>query len=75
MSTCFFCDTKIENIPDRVVRMCKCGALGVDCSPEYTRYLGSKPVEDMTTDDLQKYETLKNNPPISLKLFNSISNK
>ena len=70
MSTCFFCDTKIENIPDRVVRMCKCGALGVDCSQEYTRYLGSKPVEDMTTDDLQKH-----NPPISLKLFNSISNK
>lgn len=59
MSTCFFCDTKIPNIPDRVVRMCKCGLLGVDCSPEYTRYIGSVPVENMTTDDLQKYETLK----------------
>ena len=67
----FFCNTKIENIPDRVVRMCKCGTLGVDCSPEYTRYIGSVPVENMTTDDLQKLDK----PPISLKLFNSISNK
>lgn len=59
MPTCFFCSTKIENLPDRVVRMCKCGNLGVDCSPEYTRYIGSVPVEDMTAEDFKKYESLK----------------
>jgi len=61
MSTCFFCNIKIENIPDRVVRMCKCGNLGVDCSPEYTRYIGSVPVENMNDEDFRKYESLKTN--------------
>lgn len=61
MSTCFFCNIKIENIPDRVVRMCKCGNLGVDCSPEYTRYIGSVPVENMKSEDFIKYESLKTN--------------
>ena len=59
MPTCFFYNTKIENLPDRVLRMCKCGNFGVDCSPEYTRYIGSVPVEDMTSEDIKKYDSLK----------------
>jgi hypothetical protein len=39
--------------------MCKCGNLGVDCSPEYTRYVGSVPVENMNSEDFIKYECLK----------------
>jgi len=59
MSTCFFCETKLENIPDRVLRWCKCGRLGIDCSKEYTRYLGSKPKEEMNQEELENINKLK----------------
>ena len=59
MSTCVFCEKKVENIPDRVLRWCKCGKLGVDCSKEYTRYLGIKPKEDMTGEEIEYMNKLK----------------
>lgn len=59
MATCVFCDTKIDIIPDKVLRWCKCGILGVDCSPEYTRYLGSKPIEQLKQEDLEYVNKLK----------------
>jgi hypothetical protein len=64
MSTCFFCNSKIELIPDGKIRYCKCKLLGVDCGKgynnnPYTRYIGSKPVEEMTKDDIDYMNRLK----------------
>jgi hypothetical protein len=49
METCYFCNQVVPEIPDRVLRICndKCKMLYVDCSPEYTRYGGSLPVEQL----------------------------
>jgi hypothetical protein len=49
MATCYFCNYVVPEIPDRVLRVCddKCQMLYVDCSPEYTRYGGSLPVEQL----------------------------
>lgn len=59
MSTCFFCNDKVSHIPDGVLRWCKCNRLGVDCKKEYTRYLGIKPVEDMTKEEIEYVNKLK----------------
>jgi hypothetical protein len=59
MSTCCFCNVKIDHIPDGVLRWCKCNRLGVDCKKEYTRYLGSKPVQHMTKEEIEYVNKLK----------------
>ena len=44
--TCPVCFHKISLIPDGVLRYCPCRCLGIDHTKEYTRYIGSIPVED-----------------------------
>jgi hypothetical protein len=44
--TCCVCDQRIELIPDGQLRFCPCLCLGVDCTKEYTRYIGTIPQED-----------------------------
>jgi hypothetical protein len=41
--TCPICKTSIELKPDRILKFCHCGTLGVDCDKNYTRYLGIDP--------------------------------
>ncbi len=43
--TCCVCEQKIILIPDGIPRYCSCHGLGVDHAKEYTRYLGTIPVE------------------------------
>ena len=65
MSTCFFCNSKVDMIPDGEIRYCKCKLLGVDCGKGfkngegYTRYIGSKPLEQMNKEDLDYVKKLK----------------
>ena len=44
--TCPICEQKISLIPDGILRYCPCHCLGVDHTKEYTRYLGTIPIED-----------------------------
>lgn len=45
--TCPICETQIEKIPDGIARFCKCKALAVDHTKEYTRFIGGiVPKED-----------------------------
>ena len=43
--TCDLCNSQIPLIPDGQMRFCACKCLGVDHTPEYTRYTGSIPRE------------------------------
>ena len=43
--TCCVCGQKIALIPDGILRYCPCRGLGIDHTKEYTRYLGTIPVE------------------------------
>lgn len=43
--TCPICFHEITMIPDGNLRYCYCGCLGVDCTGEYVRYIGTIPKE------------------------------
>lgn len=43
--TCDFCNSQIPAIPDGRMRFCACQCLGIDHTPEYTRYIGAIPRE------------------------------
>ncbi len=70
-ATCPICDEKMTLIEDGILRYCKCRCLGIDSTPEYTRYLGTIPVEspsymeykEKKKDVLDKMrEIYRNNP-------------
>ena len=43
--TCAICDDTIPVITDGKLRYCRCHSLGIDCTKEYCRYLGTIPKE------------------------------
>lgn len=49
--TCPICETIVPLIPDGYLRNCKCKALGVDHTKEYTLYIGVIPKEDVKFKD------------------------
>jgi len=59
--TCPICEHQIELVPDGILKYCVCQCLGVDCTKEYTRYLGVLPLEDPNYSQLEekKQETIK----------------
>lgn len=57
--TCYFCNTSIVCEPDGKLRACACGCLQVDHTKYYTRLLGTKPLEQLNQEELEKYAALK----------------
>lgn len=46
ISTCPVCFTKVPHISDGKMRLCDCEKMGVDCTKEYTRFIGYISMED-----------------------------
>lgn len=48
--TCPVCTTKVQIILDGKIRSCSCKKMSIDCTPEYTRFIGYLPMEDPSYD-------------------------
>ena len=49
--TCPVCTTKVPIILDGKLRSCHCKKMSIDCTPEYTRFIGYLPIEDPYYED------------------------
>lgn len=48
--TCPVCETKVEAIPDGKIKLCKCKKMAIDCTNEYTRFVGHVPKKSPSFD-------------------------
>jgi hypothetical protein len=51
ISTCPICDTQLEHIQDGILHYCKCKSMGIDCTPEYIRWIGVLSKESNNYED------------------------
>lgn len=67
--TCYFCEDRLHCLPDGRLRTCQCGVMTIDHTEYYTRFIGTKPVEELTEDELKKYAELKKKHMVKLIFY------
>ncbi len=70
--TCAICDHPVKLVPDGILVFCPCNCLGVDCTPEYTRYIRTIPKEAPSYQEwlLQNHDTIEKLRAITPKYQN-----
>jgi hypothetical protein len=57
--TCAICSDKFVVRSNGVMVSCKCGVTSVDYTPEYTRFVGLRPLEEMSLIDRKYFKKLR----------------